>query len=61
MSPTYSYVCPDGHEHERYKRMSDAGKVEPCPECGKWAERVLTAPQRPIVKGGTPSFHGSTK
>jgi putative FmdB family regulatory protein len=42
--PTYEYRCPDGHEFEHfYRKISDAQSELPCPECGKVAERHLSA------------------
>jgi len=42
--PTYEYVCPDGHQFERfYRKISDAVSDVTCPVCGKPAERKLSA------------------
>jgi len=39
--PLYEYKCKDcGQEFESYRRLSDAGKEEPCPACGAGAERM---------------------
>jgi putative FmdB family regulatory protein len=35
--PTYKYVCPDGHEHEEFKKVSERAS-NPCPECGATAK-----------------------
>jgi len=42
--PTYEYRCPEGHDFERfYRKISDAAPEVACPECGKIAERRLSA------------------
>lgn len=48
--PTYEYRCPEGHEFERFQRMSDEPKAE-CPECGQAAQRLLSAGGGLIFKG----------
>ena len=55
--PTIEYVCPNGHRHERLHVPSDDYGARTCPECEKLAERILSVPLRPIVKGGTPIHH----
>ena len=51
--PTYEYRCPAGHEFERfYRKISDAAPGVTCPECGKVAERMMSA-------GGGFAFKGS--
>ncbi|TVP76956.1 MAG: zinc ribbon domain-containing protein [Gemmatimonadales bacterium] len=49
--PTYEYRCPEGHEFERFQRMSDEPKAD-CPQCGAGAQRLLSA-------GGGLLFRGS--
>ncbi len=48
--PTYEYRCPQGHEFEKFQRMSD-DPVAPCPECGKDAERLLSGGGGFLFKG----------
>lgn len=48
--PTYEYRCPEGHEFELFQRMSDE-PVAACPECGKQAERLLSAGGGLLFKG----------
>lgn len=48
--PTYDYRCPDGHEFERFQRMSDDPRAE-CPTCGKEAERVISGGAGFLFKG----------
>lgn len=48
--PTYEYQCPQGHEFERFQRMSDEPRAE-CPECGEEAERVLSGGAGFLFKG----------
>lgn len=48
--PTYEYRCPKGHHFELFQRMSDE-PVADCPECGKAAERLLSAGAGFLFKG----------
>ncbi|MFP4623423.1 MAG: FmdB family zinc ribbon protein [Gemmatimonadota bacterium] len=48
--PTYEYRCPEGHEFEKFQRMSDPPRAE-CPECGLEAERILSAGAGLLFKG----------
>ncbi len=48
--PTYEYRCPDGHEFDLFQRMSDEPGAD-CPECGKPAERLLSAGGGLLFKG----------
>jgi len=48
--PTYEYRCPQGHEFEKFQRMSDQ-PVATCPECGAEAERLLSAGAGLVFKG----------
>jgi putative FmdB family regulatory protein len=50
--PTYEYRCPEGHEFERfYRKISDAAPQVECPECGKVAERKMSAGAGLLFKG----------
>lgn len=40
--PTYEYRCANGHEFERFQRMSEP-PVDTCPTCGAPAQRLLSA------------------
>ena len=40
--PTYEYRCANGHEFERFQRMSEP-PLDTCPTCGAAAERLLSA------------------
>ena len=48
--PTYEYRCANGHEFERFQKMSD-DPVDTCPECGGAAERLLSAGAGLLFKG----------
>ena len=48
--PTYEYRCPEGHEFEKFQRMSDPPEAE-CPECGSGAERILSGGAGLLFKG----------
>jgi putative FmdB family regulatory protein len=50
--PTYEYRCPSGHEFEKfYRKISDAGAEVPCPQCGRIAERKISAGAGLVFKG----------
>jgi putative FmdB family regulatory protein len=50
--PTYEYRCPEGHDFERfYRKISDAPTEVACPECGKNAERRMSAGAGLLFKG----------
>lgn len=48
--PTYEYRCPEGHEFEVFQRISDDPGAE-CPECGRPAERQISAGAGFLFKG----------
>lgn len=48
--PTYEYRCPQGHEFEKFQRMTEP-PVAACPECGEDAERVLSGGAGLLFKG----------
>ncbi len=48
--PTYEYRCPEGHEFEKFQRMSDL-PVAQCPTCGQDASRLLSAGAGLLFKG----------
>ena len=56
--PEYEYRCPAGHVSRIWTPMTDRPDKIPCQACDLEAERRLSMPQRPIVKGGTPNYHG---
>jgi putative FmdB family regulatory protein len=49
--PTYEYRCPDGHEFERFAKMSESASELPCPVCGKPAARSLSGGAGLVFKG----------
>lgn len=50
--PTYEYRCPEGHDFERfYRKISDAATEVACPDCGKVAERRMSAGAGLLFKG----------
>jgi putative FmdB family regulatory protein len=50
--PTYEFRCPTGHEFEKfYRSIGSAPSVVACPECGKTAERQLSAGGGLVFKG----------
>jgi putative FmdB family regulatory protein len=48
--PTYEYVCPSGHEFEKFQKMSDSPRVK-CPVCGKIASRKISGGAGLVFKG----------
>jgi putative FmdB family regulatory protein len=48
--PTYEYRCPEGHEFERFQRMSDE-PVADCPTCGRAAQRQISVGGGLLFKG----------
>jgi putative FmdB family regulatory protein len=48
--PTYEYRCPEGHQFEKFQRMSEP-PVAQCPACGKEAERMLSGGAGLLFKG----------
>jgi len=48
--PTYEYRCPEGHAFEVFQKMSDEPGAD-CPECGRAAERQLSAGAGFLFKG----------
>jgi putative FmdB family regulatory protein len=48
--PTYEYRCPDGHQFERFQKMSDEPRAS-CPECGAESERVISGGAGFLFKG----------
>ena len=50
--PTYEYRCPEGHDFERFFRTISAAEPQvACPECGKMAERRMSAGAGLLFKG----------
>jgi putative FmdB family regulatory protein len=48
--PTYEYVCPAGHEFEKFQKMSDKPRAA-CPTCGKSATRKISGGAGLVFKG----------
>jgi putative FmdB family regulatory protein len=48
--PTYEYRCPEGHEFEKFQRMSEPPAAQ-CPACGKEASRLLSGGAGLLFKG----------
>jgi putative FmdB family regulatory protein len=50
--PAYEYRCPEGHDFERFFRTISAAESQvTCPECGKIAERRMSAGAGLLFKG----------
>jgi putative FmdB family regulatory protein len=48
--PTYEYVCPSGHEFEKFQKMSDRPRAA-CPTCGKPGVRKISGGAGLVFKG----------
>jgi len=48
--PTYEYRCPEGHEFERFQKMTDPRRAK-CPVCGRPAVRKISGGAGLIFKG----------
>ena len=48
--PTYEFMCPLGHEFEKFEKMSAKGTAK-CPVCGKAARRVISGGAGFVFKG----------
>jgi putative FmdB family regulatory protein len=48
--PTYEYVCPAGHEFEKFQKMSDKPRAA-CPTCGKPGTRKISGGAGLVFKG----------
>jgi putative FmdB family regulatory protein len=49
--PTYEYRCPEGHDFERFMKMSEATDTMMCPVHGKPATRVISGGAGLVFKG----------
>ena len=48
--PTYEYRCPEGHEFERFQKMTEPPRAK-CPVCGRAASRQISGGAGLIFKG----------
>ena len=48
--PTYEYRCPEGHEFERFQKMTEPPRAR-CPVCGRAARRQISGGAGLIFKG----------
>jgi putative FmdB family regulatory protein len=48
--PTYEYECPEGHEFEKFQKMTDRPRAK-CPVCGKPATRKISGGAGLVFKG----------
>lgn len=50
--PTYDFICPKGHDFEKFYRSMGAAPLEvACPECGEIATRQVGAGSGLVFKG----------
>ncbi|HEY7684128.1 MAG TPA: zinc ribbon domain-containing protein [Gemmatimonadales bacterium] len=48
--PTYEYQCPEGHQFERFQKISEKPRAK-CPTCGRMATRKISAGAGLVFKG----------
>jgi putative FmdB family regulatory protein len=48
--PTYEYRCPEGHQFEKFQKMSEKPRAK-CPVCGKPATRVISGGAGLVFRG----------
>ena len=48
--PTYEYECPEGHQFEKFQKMTDKPRAK-CPTCGKAATRKISGGAALVFKG----------
>jgi putative FmdB family regulatory protein len=48
--PTYEYQCPEGHQFEKFHKMTDKPRVK-CPTCGKLAARKISGGAGLVFRG----------
>ena len=48
--PTYEYECPEGHEFEKFQKMTEKPRAK-CPVCGKPATRKISGGAGLVFKG----------
>ena len=48
--PTYEYVCPAGHEFEKFQKITEKPRTK-CPVCGKAATRKISGGAGLVFKG----------
>jgi|SRR5688572_9288748 putative FmdB family regulatory protein len=48
--PTYEYECPEGHEFEKFQKMTDKPRAK-CPTCGKTAVRKISGGAGLVFRG----------
>jgi putative FmdB family regulatory protein len=48
--PTYEYVCPLGHEFEKFQKITEKPRAK-CPTCGKPATRKISGGAGLVFKG----------
>jgi putative FmdB family regulatory protein len=48
--PTYEYVCPAGHEFEKFQKITEKPRAK-CPTCGKAASRKISGGAGLVFKG----------
>ena len=48
--PTYEYRCPDGHQFEKFHKITEKPRAK-CPVCGKAATRVISGGAGLVFRG----------
>lgn len=58
MSPVYEFRCPQCKGEVELRFTMGEILVVYCEECHEPMERLISKPATPVVKDGTPDFHG---
>jgi putative FmdB family regulatory protein len=48
--PTYEYRCPDGHQFEKFQKITEKPRAK-CPVCGKPATRIISGGAGLVFRG----------
>jgi len=48
--PTYEYRCPDGHQFEKFQKITERPRAK-CPVCGKPATRIISGGAGLVFRG----------
>jgi putative FmdB family regulatory protein len=48
--PTYEYRCPEGHEFDKFQRITEKPRAR-CPVCGRTAARKISGGAGLVFKG----------
>lgn len=55
--PHFEYQCSRGHVTGLFRSVEQRPLAVKCAACGEEAKQIMSLPQRPVVRGGTPKHH----